>query len=233
MSSWVAGQARQPIDLRAVADWRDKDGASVSTSNHNLTAIKAFPRWVVRHRRAAEDPLSHLLSPDNCETNRRRKHRALTQTDLVRLVRTAAAGSAVAGVSGPDQAALYVLASYAGLRASELASLTAGSFDLTADPQTVTVEAANAKNRRRDTLPLHPLAVRHFRPLLDREGPILPLGSAAMIRLDLAAIDIPYADEAGRVFDFHALRGQFIRISPVRACRWRPRRSWRGTPTRS
>jgi integrase len=31
-----------------------------------------------------------------------------------------------------------------------------------------------------------------------------------MLRADLAAADIPYEDTAGRVFDFHALRHQFI-----------------------
>ena len=202
---------RQPIELRAVALWREQrgSGVSVSTANHYLQSAKAFAAWMVRHKRVADNPLSHL-SADNCETDRRHRRRALSQAELERLVRAAASGPAAEGVSGPDRATLYVLASYTGLRASELVSLTAGSFDLTAEPPTVTVEAASAKNRRRDTLPLHPLAVDHVRPLLDREGAILPLGSAAMVRADLAAAGIPYADDAGRVFDFHALRGQFI-----------------------
>ena len=34
--------------------------------------------------------------------------------------------------------------------------------------------------------------------------------SATMLRHDLAAAGIPYEDTAGRVFDFHALRHQFI-----------------------
>lgn len=33
-----------------------------------------------------------------------------------------------------------------------------------------------------------------------------------MLRGDLAAADIPYRDDAGRYFDFHAMRGQFIRL---------------------
>jgi integrase len=33
-----------------------------------------------------------------------------------------------------------------------------------------------------------------------------------MVRLDLAAADIPYQDDDGRFFDFHALRGQFISL---------------------
>src|SRR5262249_30698152 len=33
---------------------------------------------------------------------------------------------------------------------------------------------------------------------------------ADLVRHDLAAAGIPYLDEDGRVFDFHAIRGQFI-----------------------
>src|SRR5439155_21499853 len=34
--------------------------------------------------------------------------------------------------------------------------------------------------------------------------------AAEMVRVDLDAAGIPYVDDAGRYFDFHALRGQFI-----------------------
>lgn len=49
---------------------------------------------------------------------------------------------------------LYLTAGFTGFRASELASLTSSSFDFEAE--TITVEAAHAKNKRQDTLPLHP-----------------------------------------------------------------------------
>ncbi|HLQ46929.1 MAG TPA: hypothetical protein VK137_19445 [Planctomycetaceae bacterium] len=42
------------------------------------------------------------------------------------------------GLDGSTRAMLYRVAMMTGLRASELASLTAASFDLTADPPTVT-----------------------------------------------------------------------------------------------
>ena len=34
--------------------------------------------------------------------------------------------------------------------------------------------------------------------------------AAKMVRVDLKAAGIPFADADGRVFDFHAMRGQFI-----------------------
>ena len=33
-----------------------------------------------------------------------------------------------------------------------------------------------------------------------------------MLRNDLAAASIPYQDDSGRYFDFHAMRGQFISL---------------------
>jgi len=55
---------------------------------------------------------------------------------------------------GHDRAMVYRLAAFTGLRAQELASLTARSFDLQADPPTVCVDACYSKHRRRDVLPL-------------------------------------------------------------------------------
>ena len=51
----------------------------------------------------------------------------------------------------------YLCAAFRGLRARELSSLTESSFDLTANPPTLTVEGGYSKRRRRDTLPVHPL----------------------------------------------------------------------------
>ena len=50
---------------------------------------------------------------------------------------------------------LYLTALFTGLRASELASLTESSFDLTTNPPTVTVGACYSKHRCEDVLPLH------------------------------------------------------------------------------
>ncbi len=49
---------------------------------------------------------------------------------------------------------MYQLATETGLRASELFSLTWASFDLRADPPTVTIRADYSKHRRDDVLPV-------------------------------------------------------------------------------
>ncbi len=45
-----------------------------------------------------------------------------------------------------------------GLRRAAIASLTPVSFDLEADPATLTIEAQNSKHLRKDILSLHPHA---------------------------------------------------------------------------
>lgn len=115
---------------------------------------------------------------------------------------------------------LYHLAVTTGLRASELASLTPRSFDLVGDPPTVTVEAGYSKHRRRDVLPLSADIAEALNDYLSSRqlrkderlwtGSWSRKGSAIMIRKDLNAAEIPYENNSGRVFDFHALRHQFI-----------------------
>jgi integrase len=189
-------------------------GSSIGTVNNYLTAIKSFTRWLVRDRRAASDPLV-CLSRMNVDTDRRVIRRALEPAVLARLIEAARTGRPYRGLSGTDRAALYLLASRTGLRASELASLTPASFDL-AGP-TVTVQARYSKRRRLDVQLLPPTVAEamatHIRGR-PRKSPLW-LGTwadtaAEMLRIDLEAAGIPYVDADGLVYDFHALRHQFI-----------------------
>jgi integrase len=198
-------------------------GVGVVTSNHYLVAVKAFSKWLVKDRRAAADPLAHL-SRQNADADLRHPRRALREDAFGRFVEATAAGKAFRGLSGPARLVLYTLAANTGLRASELASLTLASFDLDATPPTVTVEAGYSKHRREDVQPLRPdvaevmrqYAMRQYLDGRDRHEPLWPgtwpEAGAEMVRFDLAAADIPYQDEGGRFFDFHALRGQFISL---------------------
>ncbi len=104
------------------------------------------------------NPFAHL-SKLNGKVDVRAERRALESEELARLIEaTEQSPQTFRGLTGSDRAALYTLATMTGLRANELASLTALSFDFQADPPTVTVEAANEKSGRGATLPLHPFA---------------------------------------------------------------------------
>ena len=142
----------------AVANWlrgqRETDEFGIATSNDYLVGIKAFCNWLVRDGRLGHNPLRHLQRL-NAETDVRRQRRVLTPDELDHLIVAAEQSERKLGrMRGHDRAMVYRLAAFTGLRAQELASLTARSFDLQADPPTVCVDACYSKHRRTDVLPL-------------------------------------------------------------------------------
>jgi integrase len=193
-------------------------GLGVTTSNHYLTAVKGFTRWLVKDGRMAANPLAHL-SKQNAEVDVRRQRRALREDAFAIFVEAAGAGKAFRGLTGADRLVLYTLAANTGFRAGELASLSPASFDLDAGQSAVTVEAGYSKHRRKDVQPLRADVAQMMRQYLagkPRHELLWPgtwqEDAAEMIRFDLQAAGIPYQDDAGRLFDFHAVRGQFISL---------------------
>ncbi len=191
-------------------------GIGIATSNYLLGSTRQFSRWMVGTGKASEDPL-RVLRPLNARLDRRRERRALDPDDLVRLLRVTVDGPTRFGMTGAERALLYRVGVESGLRARELRSLTSSSFDLRADPPTVLVQAAYSKRRREDVLPLRLDTARVLESLLRTRLPSAALFRMPaserlpdMLRADLDDAGIPYRDDAGKVFDFHALRHQFI-----------------------
>jgi integrase len=218
---------RTANDLGAIHRWRVEEGLvgegiGIGTSNHYVRALKSFGNWLFSDERWPKNPFTQL-EPLNVEVDVRRERRTLTADDFAQLVATAHKSEfSFRGLSGLDRELLYIVASTTGLRAAELASLTVASFDLDGVPPTVTVDAGYSKRRRRDELPLRTDVVDMLRPVLTllqsgpggRDTQLWPGGwvgrSAEMLRGDLAVAGIPYLDDAGCVFDFHAIRGLFV-----------------------
>jgi integrase len=132
---------------------------------------------------------------------------------------------------------LYRVAVGTGFRANELRSLTPESFDVDADPPTVTVQAAYSKHRRKDVQPIRCDLADLLGPWLEAKQsgrPVfssMPDKTAKMMRKDLAGAKtkwveevkspeaqkprldadfLEYRDSAGRVADFHALRHTYV-----------------------
>jgi integrase len=190
-------------------------GRGVATCNHYLTAMKGFTRWLVRNGRMPADPLGHL-SRQNADVDIRHARRALSEAEFQRFVEATAHGRPFRSLTGADRLVLYTLAANTGFRANELGSLTPASFSLQSDPPTVTVEAAYSKRRRKDVQPLRADVAKMMqgfiftRPRTELLWPGSWTEDAAeMVRVDLAAAGIAYAKD-GKLFDFHAVRGQFI-----------------------
>jgi len=189
------------------------EGISAQTSNHHLSAVKQFCRWMVQNRRAGESPVAHLKGL-NVKTDRRHDRVQLEVDEVRALLAAAAAGPEREGLTGTERRLLYMLAVESGLRANELRTLTVGSFDL--DACTVTVQAGYSKHRREDTLPLRRETAEELRAFVAGRLPgakvfggqweKLTSQTAQVVREDLAAAGIDYTDAAGRYRDFHALR---------------------------
>lgn len=219
--------ATRPAHLTpsAVRDWvaaRRKENRhklkpfGAGTAGNYVQAVKAFTRWLAVVDRS--EPVDHLsaLRKEADPTDVRRERRALDPGQLdALLAATAKSREAVYGLTGTERHALYLLASTTGLRADELASLTPASFGRAS----VAISAKRAKNRKADELPVPAAVMKVVRVLFRKPGdPVWPnrgrpsqawwLVGARMLRHDLAAAGIP-ATVAGRVFDFHSLRGQF------------------------
>jgi integrase len=197
------------------ADTETKRGIGAQTFSFYVQAIKQFCRWMVKDRRAANNPVSHLEGL-NVRTDRRHDRRALTDAELRKLLTAAEAGPDRYGMTGPERAQVYRLGVESGLRQGELRSLTRESFNLDGTPATVTVLAGYSKRRREDTLPLRPELAAQLRSFLATKLPGArafglpsPENSIDMLREDLDAASVPYVTDAGYA-DWHCLRHSFI-----------------------
>jgi integrase len=202
------------LKIERVLKTKRDAGLSVQTSNHFLSAVKQFSRWVVMHDYANEDPL-RVLVPLNPRMDRRLVRRAFEPDEMKALLRATASGPARQGLSGTERVMLYVLAVESGLRARELFSLRASSFDLDTDRPTVSLQASASKRRRADVLPLKPETARALRAHLRDHKPWEPAfrlnrswRAAEMLAEDRDAAKIELTD--GRALDFHSLRHTFI-----------------------
>ena len=192
-----------------IADLRKSGEISQKTSNYYLQAAKQFCNWMLKDKRAGgESPLKHL---DAVKVTDEANRRALTPDELSSLLAATETAPERFGMTGYERATLYRFAAYTGLRANEIRSLTASSFDL--DSCSVKVKAAYSKRRREDTLPLRKDTTEAMRDFLRPKTPnarAFDLPSkyrmADMLRADLESAGIDWQDDGDGVIDFHSLR---------------------------
>jgi integrase len=191
---------------------RDKDkGISFRRSNSILTAVKMFCNWAIECSYVSQSPVK-TLKPLNVREDRRRIRRAIEVDDLKRLLTTTRNSPTRHGLTGYERYLLYRLASETGLRRGELSTLKVTAFHW--DTLTLQLAAKLTKNRKADVLPLRPDTAAELQEYVKAKLPTatmfsgMPDDTAEMLRDDLADAGIPYKDEAGQVFDFHALRGE-------------------------
>ena len=135
----------------------------------------------------------------------------MSADEFSRLIDAARNGPKIEGISGPDRAMMYILASWTGFRKGEIGSLTLRSLRLDDDPPTATVAACYSKRRRRDTQVLHPELVRQLREWIATkrvkpDKPLFPISgrvpggverkTSKMIELDLKAARQKWMEES-------------------------------------
>ena len=214
------------------------DGRSLKTCNHYLRAIKSFSRWLHRDKRSRHDALA-ILEAYNAATDPRHIRREMSTDELTLLIASTERRTLPEHkMPGPDRAMAYRLALGTGFRAKELRSMTPASFNLDANPPTVTVTAAHSKHRRTGCPTNSQRPRRSVAALAEGCGTgherlfaRLPKNTARMLRSDLKAAlaqwiaaarsteeqadreesdFLTFENAAGEVFDFHATRHTYI-----------------------
>lgn len=192
-----------------LAAWR-RQGMSNQTSNHYTTRAKSFCTWMVQTKRDYDNLLLSIPKV-NVDADRRRERRAMSIDEFRKFLEATRAEPDRFNMTGNERAMLYWIAAGTGFRADECRSLTRSCFDLSSNPATVHLSAKYTKNSKNADLPLDAelaeaisLYVKSMHSATRLFN--MPVDTAAMIRKDLEAADIPYVDESGLVFDFHSLR---------------------------
>lgn len=226
----VVARVTQIIEDCDFTFWRDLSASQVEnyvsnlklsrrTKNFYLKSAKQFGTWMVRDRRASDNPLKYLQAVQVLDSDLEHPRRAITMAELNRLLEITKAGPELYGMSGFERWLLYRLAVETGLRRNELRSLTKSSFDF--KNNTVGVIDGYSKNRRKSEQSITKELSLDFEHYLTNKLPAAPVfpgtynkhtqltnHTSIMLKADLGVAGIPYQDEAGLYFDFHALRHQ-------------------------
>jgi integrase len=171
--------------------------------------IKSFSRWLWRDGRVRDDPLVHMELP---EVNDKMTRRALEAEEAAALLDVTPTLRRRAGLPGPDRAIVYATALGTGFRLAELMSLTPESFDVGADPPTITCLGKNTKNGRDAIQPIRPELAAMLRPWLVGKPPGEPVflidycNAAPALRSDLKEAGV----DSSECYDFHCLRHTYV-----------------------
>ncbi|MCX7805788.1 MAG: site-specific integrase [Planctomycetota bacterium] len=194
---------------------REAGEISAQTCSYYVTACKSFTKWAVREGLAITDPLACLSKPVEKAVRQdlRRVRRVITPEEARKLLAATASGPERAGLTGPERALLYRLAFETGLRRGELLALTAGDFDLDADPPRLWLGGGRTKSGKDADIPLRDGTAGMLREHLRNKLPVAKVFDVQSkdnltdaFQADLSDAGIPYRDESGRYFDIHAMR---------------------------
>ncbi len=219
--SWLRGIRTGEIKRINPKNGRERKRINKVTSNYYLRAFKQFTAWMVRRRRAAEDPMAETKYLVVSDADRVHLREAFTVAEIQKLLEAARQGPVRHGLAGPERALLYRFAAETGLRGREIRRLRVRSLVTMRIPEgqicVVRLKGGETKNLDKDTVPLADEMVTELRAYTAERDPndwlfhgdgkegTLTKQTAKMLKKDLAAAGIPYTDD-DRYKDFHAFR---------------------------
>ncbi len=195
---------------------RDSGEHSEQTTVRWVAAIKTFSKWLAKHERTKNDPLSMLQrQPTKGEIEPTYKRRHFSTAELNRLLANARKGETVHGLTGEQRVYLYLVASGTGYRAHELSTITAAACHLDDEPPYVEVACTISKRRKFERQPIHPdlaAKLRDFvsgKPAHQRLWPGGWWRKACKIMTENDFAGIKAETDEGRL-EFHSLRHTFV-----------------------
>ena len=197
--------------------WLDERNVTANTRRHYLTAICDFCKWMVRDKRAADDPMENTPKPSpDAEPSFER--RPLSVEEFQRLMAYLESFEYYPNQhsrwTAYDRRMIYWTAVSTGYRQNELRSLRRYQLFLDEIPPTIDIKARDAKNRTAASVPipgelaqaltqyladLHPASKVFWFPASRRHIP-------QMLHRDLEGAGITPRWETGEIVDFHSLR---------------------------
>ncbi len=195
-----------------LAKLQETENASAYTHNGYVQLIRQFCRWMIQEGRTTQSPAVGLAM-FNVKADRRHVRRTFTVDELRKLLAKTDAGPERYGMAGSERAMMYRLAVETGLRAGEIRALTRQCFKLDDRPPTVELGAEHTKNGQYALLELRPDTATALKKFLAEKMPMAAAFNMPpkwniinILKADLKATGIPYADDMGRVLDFHSFR---------------------------
>ncbi len=182
-----------------------KKTASARTLNQYLDTVRAFTNWAAGVKRMPGVPAGDgrmiataLAGVGKVDGEARRKRRALSDDDVVKLL----------NASPADRAMVYRFAVTTGLRRAELEQLAWGDLRLSATKPYIQLRAETTKAARADRVPVPAGLADDLRKLKPANATdtdkVFVVPSLYLWKLDLIAAGIPYLDKMDRAADFHA-----------------------------
>ena len=214
---------------------------SARTRNTFTIAAKSFLNWAVETERIVTNPLTRIARADE-KADRRRQPRALTESELVRLLDAARRrpldeamrfnrgwrknqpGARLRPETrvklellGRERALAYKTMALSGLRLGELAAVRVRDVVLDAPSPNILLAARHAKNREEAVIPLRADLAEDLRLWIsgaagDRLLFRLTANQVKVFNRDLRFAGIPKRDDRSRVACVHSLRHSFATL---------------------